>query len=683
MKNAQAKSIPTEPIIDDDINIELGKEFLIELKNNAYHGMFDEDVVDHIAKVLELLDLIKIPGVDSHRLRMKVQDYALWDVIENGNSFKPVAQTTTNDDGTSTTLIPGHVTTKDKTQKKNDVKARSTLLMALPNEQLMTFNQYKDAKTLFAAIETRFGFRKLLVCVFISQEDPNLKFLRSLPSEWNTHVVVWRNKSDLDTMSIDDLYNNFKIVEQEVKGTACSDSSSQNMAFMTSPNTNTTNEVPTAYGVSTVSTQSSTTSTKVSSTNLSDATVSWNQDSSRRTMNVEETPQKAMVAIDGVGFDWSYMAEDEVSTNMALMAFSDSERSFNILNFKAIDISLETESKNVSKEIPNELKESPDTPLVKNRVSDNKDCIVESPVVVEKKTIVPNVVNTARLRPVNTVRSRPVNTARPNSAVVNVVRTNKVNAVKASTCWVWRPTKPKGASITLKIHNYIDSHPQQMQEDQGYVDSGCYRHMTGSMSYLSEYEEIDDGYVAFGGLCFLGFGLTFADGKKAIVNEASIRRDLRLDDAEGTACLPNATIFEELTRIGLSIRVESSEEEEDLGDQEDASKQGRIAEIDADEDLSLINETKQDQWMMNKEDLFGVHDLDGDEVIVDITAGENAKDKGKGIMVELKKPLKKKDQITIDEEITRKLEAQMKVEMEVEERISREKVEANIAVVEQ
>nr|GFD53009.1 ribonuclease H-like domain-containing protein [Tanacetum cinerariifolium] len=39
----------------------------------------------------------------------------------------------------------------------------------------------------------------------ISQEDLNMKFLRSLPSEWNTHVVVWRNKADLDTMSIDDL----------------------------------------------------------------------------------------------------------------------------------------------------------------------------------------------------------------------------------------------------------------------------------------------------------------------------------------------------------------------------------------------------------------------------------------------------------------------------------------------
>ncbi|GKG39248.1 hypothetical protein Tco_0463393, partial [Tanacetum coccineum] len=92
------------------------------------------------------------------RLRIEqyfqVQDYALWDVIKNGNSFKPAAQTTTNDDGASTTLIPGPVTTDEKVQKKNNGKARS---MALPNEHLMTFNQDKDAKTLFVAIQTRFG----------------------------------------------------------------------------------------------------------------------------------------------------------------------------------------------------------------------------------------------------------------------------------------------------------------------------------------------------------------------------------------------------------------------------------------------------------------------------------------------------------------------------------------------
>ncbi|GKD02864.1 hypothetical protein Tco_1177838, partial [Tanacetum coccineum] len=191
------------------------------------------------------------------------------------------------------------------------------LLMALPNEHLMAFNLYKDAKTLFVTIQTRFGgneatkktqktllkqmcenfsasstesldsiFNRLQKIVSqlailgenISQEDLNLKFLRSLPSEWNTHVVVWRNKPDLDTMSFDDLYNNFKIVEQEVKGTASSSSSSQNMAFVSSPSS--TNEVNTAYGVSTAntqvspaSTQVSTASTQVSTANLSDDTV--------------------------------------------------------------------------------------------------------------------------------------------------------------------------------------------------------------------------------------------------------------------------------------------------------------------------------------------------------------------------------------------------------------------------
>ncbi|GKB14801.1 ribonuclease H-like domain-containing protein [Tanacetum coccineum] len=340
---------------------------------------------------------------------------------ENGNSFKLVAQTTTNADGTSTSLIPGPVTTEEKAQKKNDIKARSMLLMALPNEHLMTFNQYKDAKTLFAAIQTRFGGNDAT-----KKTQKTLLKQISLPSEWNTHVVVWRNKPDLDTMSFDDLYNNFKIVKQEVKGTASSSlslsSSSQNMAFVSSPSS--TNEVNTAYGVSIAntqvspaSTQVSTASTQVSTANLSDDTVyaflasqpngsqlvyedleqiheddieemdlKWqlallsmrtrrffqktgrkitingsdtagydkskvecfnchkmghfarecrgprnqdsrnrNQDSSRRTVNVEETSSKAMVAIDGAGFDWSYMADDEVPTNMALMAFSDSE----------------------------------------------------------------------------------------------------------------------------------------------------------------------------------------------------------------------------------------------------------------------------------------------------------------------------------------------------------------------
>ncbi|GJZ62647.1 hypothetical protein Tco_0618784 [Tanacetum coccineum] len=143
-----------------------------------------------------------------------VQDNALWDVMENGNSFKPAAQTTTNADGSSTTLIPSHLTADEKTKKKNNVKARSMLLMELLNEHLLTFNQYKNAKTLFAAIQTRFGGNDA------TKKTQKTLLKQIMPSEWNTYVVVWGNKPDLDTMSFDDLYNNFKIVEQEVKGTA-------------------------------------------------------------------------------------------------------------------------------------------------------------------------------------------------------------------------------------------------------------------------------------------------------------------------------------------------------------------------------------------------------------------------------------------------------------------------------
>ncbi|GKA19438.1 putative ribonuclease H-like domain-containing protein [Tanacetum coccineum] len=281
-----------------------------------------------------------------------------------------------NADGSLTILIPGLVTADEKTQKKNDVKARSMLLMAFPNEHLLTFNQYKDAKTLFADIQTRFGGndatkktqKTLLKQMYENFSAPSTESLdyifNMLQKIWNTHVVVWRNKPNLDTMSFDDL--------QEVKGTASSSSSSssQILAFMSS--TSSTNKVNTAYGVSTANNQVSTaemdlkwqlpllsmrtrkffqkTGKKIT-INRSDTTGydklkvkcfnchklvhfareckgpknqdnrSRNQDTSRRTINVEEISSKAMLAIDGAGFDWSFMADEEVPTNMALMAF--------------------------------------------------------------------------------------------------------------------------------------------------------------------------------------------------------------------------------------------------------------------------------------------------------------------------------------------------------------------------
>ncbi|GJY07849.1 hypothetical protein Tco_0374903 [Tanacetum coccineum] len=85
----------------------------------------------------------------------QVQDYALWYVIENGNSWVSVPQTT-QENSVSVTKMSVPTTAEEKTNKKNDVKARSLLHMAIPNEHRLTFSKYTDAKTMFAAIETRF-----------------------------------------------------------------------------------------------------------------------------------------------------------------------------------------------------------------------------------------------------------------------------------------------------------------------------------------------------------------------------------------------------------------------------------------------------------------------------------------------------------------------------------------------
>ncbi|GKA86778.1 hypothetical protein Tco_0808489, partial [Tanacetum coccineum] len=360
------------------------------------------------------LPILKLGEYEMWVIRIKqyfqIQDYALWEVIENGNSWVSVPQTA-QENGTSVTKMYVPVTAEEKTNKKNDVKARSLLLMALPNEHQLTFSQYTDAKTMFAAIETRFGgneatkktqktllkqqyenfsassaesldsifnrlqkiFSRLAILgVVIAQEDLNSNFLNSLPPEWNTHVVVWMNKAEIETMSIDDLYNNFKIVEQSVKKYVGASSGAQNLAFMTAPSTSSTNDVNTAipaYEVSTASPNVNTASPQqdleqIHEDDLEAMDLKWqlsllsmrakryyqrtgkkifinandtagaprnkegqfrNQDNTRKQGNNEDTSSKAMLAINGVGFDWSDMAEEQVQTNMALMAFLDSE----------------------------------------------------------------------------------------------------------------------------------------------------------------------------------------------------------------------------------------------------------------------------------------------------------------------------------------------------------------------
>ncbi|GKB06459.1 hypothetical protein Tco_0834692 [Tanacetum coccineum] len=176
-------------------------------------------------------------------------NYALGEVIENGNTTPK----TTVMEGVEKVIPP--TTTEEKAQKRLEVKARSTLMMGIPNEHQLKFNSIKDAKLLLEAIKKRFGRnaatkktqRNLLKHLktsieTLSQEDVNQKLLRSLSPEWNTHAVVWRNKPGLVTMSMDDLYNNHKVYKPEVKGKTSSNTSTQNMAFVSSNKSRSTNE---------------------------------------------------------------------------------------------------------------------------------------------------------------------------------------------------------------------------------------------------------------------------------------------------------------------------------------------------------------------------------------------------------------------------------------------------------
>nr|GEW34761.1 hypothetical protein [Tanacetum cinerariifolium] len=201
------------------------------------------------------------------------------------------------------------VTTEDIQKRKNNVKARTTLLLSLLDEHQLRFNKYKTAQELWAAILKTFGgneatkktkknlvkqqygnfkaegtetlehtFNRLQVIVSqlefmdieIEQDDLNQKFLTSLAPEWLMHTIVWRNRSDLDTMSLDDLYNHLKVYESEVQKK--SESNSQNMAFISSAKHSSGNEKVNTASVSTVSTKVSPASANIGAASISQDT---------------------------------------------------------------------------------------------------------------------------------------------------------------------------------------------------------------------------------------------------------------------------------------------------------------------------------------------------------------------------------------------------------------------------
>ncbi|GKA51692.1 putative ribonuclease H-like domain-containing protein [Tanacetum coccineum] len=261
----------------------------------------------------------------------------LWDIIVNGD----LEDEATPSGEQSSPPVPK--TAKQLAARRNQERIKSILLLAIPDEYLLKFHNVPDAKSLWAAIKSRFGgneeskkmqknvlkhqfenfvtasnetldkaydrFQKLISQLeihgaYVSKEDINQKFLRSLPPSWSQIALIMRNKPDIDKVDIDDLYNNLRVYEDELKRSPSSNFASQNLVFLSSENTNSTNEVSTASG-----------DFEMDEDDLEELDLRW---------QVAMLTVRALVAQDGLGgYDWSNDFEVE-PVNYALMAISSS-----------------------------------------------------------------------------------------------------------------------------------------------------------------------------------------------------------------------------------------------------------------------------------------------------------------------------------------------------------------------
>ncbi|GJU91212.1 retrovirus-related pol polyprotein from transposon TNT 1-94 [Tanacetum coccineum] len=373
----------------------------------------------------------------------------------------------------------------------------------------------------------------------ISQEDVNQKLLRSLSPEWNTHAVVWRNKAELETMSMDDFYNNLKVYEPEVKRMSSSSSSTQNFVSSSNNNTRSSNEaVNAAYrpnspqlahedlqqihynhieemdlrwqmAMLTMRAKRFLKNTGKKLTVIGNETIKFdkskvecynchkrghfarecraprnqdnkNKESSRRSTPVETSTSTTLVSCDGLGgYDWSDQADK--GPNYALM-FIECEVVDNCkkgLGYEKYNAVPPPYTGNFMPPTPDlsftGLDEFVNKPIDENRKSDE-----EVSKVVRKSydsSIIEDWVSNSKEENVSQTKTEK-KTVKPSIAKIEFVKPKK---------------QEKTARKTVKQGN-----PQMDLQDQGMIDSGCSRHMTRNMSYLTDYEEIDGGYVAFG-----------------------------------------------------------------------------------------------------------------------------------------------------------------------------------------
>ncbi|GJX66188.1 ribonuclease H-like domain-containing protein [Tanacetum coccineum] len=199
-------------------------------------------------------------------------DHNLWDVIVNGDLEE---ETTPSGEQSAPPA-------KQLAAKRNQERVKSILLLAIPDEYLLNFHNVPDAKSPWATIKSRFGgneeskkmqknvlkhqfenfttasnknldkaydrFQKLISQLEVhgapvSKEDINQKFLRSLPPSWSQIALIMRNKPDIDQVDIDDLYNNLRVYEDEMKSTNEVSPASGNFRVNTAGGSSSSNQI--------------------------------------------------------------------------------------------------------------------------------------------------------------------------------------------------------------------------------------------------------------------------------------------------------------------------------------------------------------------------------------------------------------------------------------------------------
>ncbi|GKC75885.1 ribonuclease H-like domain-containing protein [Tanacetum coccineum] len=291
-------------------------------------------------------------------------DYSLWEVIENGNKVLKRTVGKTEQEYEPTTA-------EEKQDKRNEIKDRGTLLMALPNKDQLKFYSYKDAKLLMEAIEKRYGGNKESKKVqrtLLKQQYENFAgsgsetmdktFDRLQKLITQLEIQGERNKQEIETISLDDLYNNLKIYEPKISASQPnSPQLAQEDLEQIDPDDLEEMDLQWEMDMLTIRVRRFIKRTsrkldvngqrvgfnrsKVECYNCHkygqfarECRVPRNQENivrenNRRTVTLETPTENALVAQDGIGgYDWSYQAEEEHPTNFSLMAHTSLGSSF-------------------------------------------------------------------------------------------------------------------------------------------------------------------------------------------------------------------------------------------------------------------------------------------------------------------------------------------------------------------